>query len=292
MPYTCGILFANERIVVAQKEEKKESYIKIIMENEYGEQTLAFDEYLLGVLAAVIPGGYEKETIKAQCVIIRSACYRLLYQSAESRFEKNAILRQEHLNLPYLTYKERKKIWDDNSLNWEEKFTQAIKETDGLVIYYKDEVMDMPYFRLSNGMTREVGTLSYIRAVPCKRDLLSAEYLAVKKIKTDDFYRILELKKEESNRSILIKKDVNNYVKQVVVGESIFSGEEFRNLFSLRSSSYSIKREKDEMVMKTKGVGHGVGFCQYAANQLILEGNDFMFALQYFFQNINIQKIV
>ena len=49
---------------------------------------------------------------------------------------------------------------------------------------------------------------------------------------------------------------------------------------------------KDEMVMKTKGVGHGVGFCQYAANQLILEGNDFMFALQYFFQNINIQKIV
>ena len=103
LPYTCGILFANERIVVAQKEEKKESYIKIIMENEYGEQTLAFDEYLLGVLAAVIPGGYEKETIKAQCVIIRSACYRLLYQSAESRFEKNAILRQEHLNLPYLT---------------------------------------------------------------------------------------------------------------------------------------------------------------------------------------------
>lgn len=275
-PYTCTILFTTDHAIAARVPDKERQTISIELEKEYGKQQIPLGDYLMGVLAAAIPGSYEKETIKAQCIIIRSAC---LMQSADYTF-------------PYLPQREREIIWGEQYSTYSEKFKQAIKETEGLVVYYRDELVSLPYFRLSNGVTRNVGDLSFLRSVPCNRDILSREYLNEITIKADAFFHTLDLPDNSDNRKIVVKKDTGNYVKQVTIGEKNMTGEEFRNCFSICSSSYSVREENNSIVIQTKGIGHGIGFSQYAANQMALDGDDCISLLNYFFQNINIQKIV
>ena len=45
------------------------------------------------------------------------------------------------------------------------------------------------------------------------------------------------------------------------------------------------------MILKTKGVGHGLGFCQYGANEAAKRGNDYIDILNYFFSDTVIEKI-
>lgn len=44
------------------------------------------------------------------------------------------------------------------------------------------------------------------------------------------------------------------------------------------------------IVIKVKGVGHGLGFCQYGANEAAKKGSDYIDILNYFFSEIVIEK--
>ena len=161
LPYTCGILFASDKIVVTPIQKEEAANMSVLLQRNYGEQQIALNEYLVGVLASVIPGEYEKETIKAQSIIIRSACFYAVCNSEEKSIQecmeiiRNGKIRldQQQMGVSYLTQKERKLLWKENASAYEQKFLETVGETDNLVIYYDEEMINPPYFRLSNGMT-------------------------------------------------------------------------------------------------------------------------------------------
>lgn len=69
------------------------------------------------------------------------------------------------------------------------------------------------------------------------------------------------------------------------------SGEKFRSLFSLNSSCFTISEEQGLVVLESRGVGHGLGFCQFEANRRAVQGEDFLALLKDFFNGVEIQKL-
>ena len=59
----------------------------------------------------------------------------------------------------------------------------------------------------------------------------------------------------------------------------------------IKSSCFEIVDEGNTVVLKTKGVGHGLGFCQYGANEAAKRGNDYIDILNYFFSDTVMEKI-
>ena len=92
-------------------------------------------------------------------------------------------------------------------------------------------------------------------------------------------------------KKITLYRDGNSYVKEVQIGEKVMEGEKFRETLGLVSSCFSLDKINDVIEIQTKGIGHGFGFSQYEANEQAKNGNDYIFLLNYFFQDITMEKL-
>lgn len=96
---------------------------------------------------------------------------------------------------------------------------------------------------------------------------------------------------ESEEMSIEIEKiDSVGYALFVRAGGKVFSGEEFRKKLHLSSSNMTIEESESVVKIQTKGLGHGVGMSQYAANHMAKNGSDFIAILSYFFTDAEIDK--
>ena len=77
-------------------------------------------------------------------------------------------------------------------------------------------------------------------------------------------------------------------VEEISVGDTVYSGREFREKLGLRSSDFSLEFKDNKVFITTYGYGHGVGMSQYGANQLAKQGKNYQEILQYYYQNVNI----
>ncbi len=243
---------------------------------------------VLHELAAVIPTDYEKETLKAQAVIIRT---NILADRQQSEKKQESPL--------LFSYKKK---WGENYGETCRKLFEAVQETRGMYLEQNGEIVRVSYFRLSNGSTRNgeecLGTAYTIfTAKECRKDLLSEDFLQKSKVEGKIFAQRLgeltgkEISYEElKTLGITYEYDSTGYVLAIDCGNVKLGGETFRKIFSLPSSDFSVSYEDEGVCIETKGVGNGIGFCQYGANELAKEGKDFIELLNYFFTNIAISK--
>ena len=82
----------------------------------------------------------------------------------------------------------------------------------------------------------------------------------------------------------------SNRVDKIDINNKTFNGTEIRKLLNLKSTDFDIKYDNN-IVITTKGYGHGVGMSQYGANYLAKNGKTYEEILKYYYQNINISKI-
>lgn len=254
---------------------------------------MPLEEYLYGYLPTVIPIEYELECLKAQAIILRT---QLIASYKEKAQEGQSIIEATPGN--YLSNNQLKKIWGDNYYINSEKIRQAIEETKGVYLTYGGEPIQACFFRVSAGVTRD-GTeilgnnYPYIKSVSCPKDYLSESYLSQIKIKKKELEEVLGGQIEE------IQMDQSGYCKNVIILKQLdkntttminVSGEQFRQTFNLSSASFIIEEKKTNIIFKVKGLGHGLGMSQFGANEKAKDGADYGTILNYFYENIYIDK--
>lgn len=271
------------------KEEQSE---KVVVEKSILDSGLEWQ--VLHELAAVIPPEYEIETLKAQAVILRTNIL------AESRKEEKNIQNLKKQEVPLLSaYKEK---WGENyDANCKNLF-KAVSETKGMYLQREDEPIRVSYFRLSNGNTRSgeecLGVdFAVFGTKECKKDLLNEKFIQKTKIVGKRFAeKISHIVGKEVSYEYLKASDITydydstGYVLGVKLGDIKLGGEVLREALGLPSSDFSITYEEKNVLFETKGMGSGIGFCQYGANEMAKEGKDFIELLNYFFTNIAISK--
>ena len=91
---------------------------------------------------------------------------------------------------------------------------------------------------------------------------------------------------------------VGELPEQVVLlahkGGSTISGEQFRKAVgygAIKSTRFSVKNSKNEIVFSGSGNGHGVGLCQWGAKQRALDGFVSREILSYYYPGTELKKL-
>lgn len=262
----------------------------------WGTSRIELEEYLVGMLARTIPAEFEPETLKAQAVILRSHCLFLVEKEGGKK-----IIKEDKIREYYFNEEQRKKVWKEQEEALSKKVREAVNRTKGKVILYQGEITAPPFFLSGNGKTRDIkdypafgDEYGYMRSVACEREIESEDYSAYLEIPEEEFLKKLENKLQKRGKhagKITLFRDSSNYVKTVEIGEMQISGEEFREMFQLPSSCFQIEKMNHIIQFKTMGKGHGFGFSQFQANELAKEGKTMEEILEYFFQEIRLEKI-
>lgn len=257
-----------------------------------------WNEYLAGILAKEMPEQYEPEAMKAQAVLIRTCLYRALEESED-----------KVLTEKYLPRSEMEKKWSISEYKeYYQKYLRAAEETDDTVLFYNDTYAWVPFHHSSAGMTRSAAEVTgssdypYLAVRECPLDkeadneiqVYEFEYKEIQKLCRD--FLVAEEAQEEAENGYTFEdfeiqsKDSAGYVKNLRIGRTICTGDQFRDALSLPSSCFSFSDGEKGLVVTVTGNGHGLGMSQWTANEMAKAGNTYDQILQFFFEGTVINK--
>ena len=241
-----------------------------------------WEEYLFGELVEEISGDSDLEAVKAQAVIARTKIYKKVADG-------------ESLKDLYVNPKDAEKRW--GSSHYEEyykKFKQAIQETKHQVLMYGGELIDASYHKVSAGKTRSASELGmeekydYLQAKECNHDKESDEFAKETIFTNEELAEKLGFEKDGVETIEIKKEDSADYALTVRIDDETMNGEEFAEKLGLPSSCMKVTVVDKNFVIMTKGIGHGLGLSQYAAEIMAEEGTEYRDILGYFYTDVEI----
>lgn len=262
-----------------------ETYVKVKVADASGDEAaggdatagtvveMPIEEYCVGMLAKEIPASYEEEALKAQAILVRTDVYKKINESGS-----DTVLEDD-----FWTQKQMEKAWGGKYSKYYHKLEKVWSETEGQVLNYGDTLALTPFFRLSNGWTRDAKEVlesedyPYLKIVECPEDIKAEKQLQT--VTVDDM------------DAEITATDTAGYVLNVRVGQENVSGEEFRNTYKLASGCFTLQRCNGQIRITTRGIGHGLGLSQYEANQMAKNGKAYEEILQYFFEGTEIKEV-
>lgn len=285
--------------VVSKNKETNHSFfdqedtIKVKTKEEKIEE-LKIEDYLVGVLAAEMPASFHEEALKAQAVASRSyAMYKILHNESE-----DYDILTDVTNQSYITKEEMQEKWGNNYSFYLNKITNAVNDTKDEVMYYNNEIIEAFYFAMSNGATEDAQSvfqtdLPYIKATTSSWDNETLNNFKVTTTFTKDkFCESLKLNECKTINIDNINYSASHRINTLEINNKPFKGTEIRSLLNLRSTDFDIDIGEDEIIITTKGYGHGVGMSQYGANGMAHEGNSYKEILEHYYNDITINKMV
>ena len=276
--------------IITNKE--KETIIRILRSNNTVEN-LPIEEYLIGLVSSEVPVSFEKEAIKAQAVAARTYALKQM----ENRKNESYDVTDTTSSQVYKSEEELKNTWKDQYEENIKIIKEAINETKGQYLTYDDKIIYAFFFSTSNGKTEDNKDvfgqdLPYLKVVDSSFDESeTSNFITTKTISLSEFYQKLGLEYND-NLSITDKQlTSSNRVKSININGKIFKGTDVRSKLSLRSTDFTIEKKDNNVIITTKGFGHGVGMSQYGANALAKQNKNYEEILKYYYQGTNLQKL-
>lgn len=244
---------------------------------------------VVSVLASEIPADYNLECLKAQAVIARTNISRE-GDDAESGWEEA----------------DMRTAWGEEYEQNRKKIETAVSETAGQVLTYEGELILAAYHTAANERTRNAEEVpgqeayTYLQSVDSKEDIFADGFLCVKYLEKQDFAAAIgELFPDEKIDADILpdaieiaERDSANYVTRVKVGDTVVNGEALRTVLGLNSACFYLSELEGKIRIVSKGIGHGLGFSQYGAEQLAQKGYTYKELLEYYYQNVSIESFI
>lgn len=240
-------------------------------------------------LAAQIPADYEMECLKAQAVIVRTNLYREME-------EKNAA--EEGWDEAQM-----REVWGDDYRRNLEKLQEAVEETEGEILTWEGEPIQAAFHVASSGKTRNAAEVpgqeayTYLQGADSEEDIRRPGFLYIGYMEKAEFAAALQqlFPNETMDAGTLpgalqiVERDSAGYVTRVQYGTTIANGEAVRAALGLNSACFYLSELEGKIRIVTKGIGHGLGFSQYGAEQMAKRGSSYRELLQYYYRDVKIE---
>ncbi len=251
---------------------------------------LDIEDYLPGVVSSEIPSGWEYEAVKAQAVAARTYA---LYQ------KKTAGRRPYHIHATV-----NDQVYEGRNAERPESI-RAVRDTRGMVIVYEGELIPAFYHASCGGHTEDAFELwgidaPYLRGVDCECQNISRYGLWEKRIgKVQVMKALQKLGRRTDDISGMSIQGITpaGRVKSISVetsrGKITVPAESLRAALGntvLPSVFFELEFEAGEAVFSGRGSGHGVGLCQWGAEEMAGRGYDFKSILSYYYPGTRIQQ--
>ena len=250
------------------------------------------EEYVTGVVAGEMPASFELEALKAQSVASRTYVLKKILNNNNSDYDVVDTV----INQVYLDEEELNKKWGNKYTDYINKIRTAVNETSMEYLEYNNEIVDALFFSTSNGYTEDSGvffsnSLPYLKSVESLWDEeVASTFNSSINMSLQEFYEKLNIDyKPKLEVQILEKSDSNRVVKLKINGVE-FLCKDIYNKLKLKSCDFVLTQVGNNVVIDTKGYGHGVGMSQYGAHGMAKKGYDYKKILAHYYTGTQIAK--
>lgn len=255
-------------------------------------------EYIIGAVASEMPATYHEEALKAQAVACYTYAKRLI--SGGSNVQYNAdITDDSSIHQGYLSEEELKEKWGDKYDTYYLKLQKIAESVQGEYICFNSEPILAAYHAISAGVTNSAETawgddIEYLQSVSAPGDTLSSVLESSVTFTSDEVIGLVEKNGSElidvkaEKLFGTISTDKNGYVISLEIGSTKISGEQARDMFSLKSTNFTVEYIEDKYTFKVYGNGHGVGMSQYSADFMARQGSTYKEILAHFYPGTDI----
>lgn len=256
-------------------------------------ERVPFEDYITGVLAGEMPVNFEIEALKAQAVAARSYVLKKIEQNGTSEYDVVDTV----MNQVYVDDNTLKERWKDDYITKMNKLKTAITETKGEYMTYDGAVIEAFFFSTSSGKTENVeevfvSALPYLRSVDSSWDAeVSPVFEETNEFSLLDFYSRLGLPYQDSLQINVTKTTSTGRTKELTINGEFFKANDVTSKLKLRSTYFKIEQVGSNVIINTKGYGHGVGMSQYGAQAMAKKGYTYDQILKYYYQGVEIFKI-
>jgi stage II sporulation protein D len=281
-----GIIQVNGRGYRGWVEVRRKKNGLLLVINE-----LDIEEYLKSVVASEIPSDWKFEALKAQAVAARTYA---LYQKKSSA------------NRPYhILSTVDSQVYSGNG-GEQPQAIRAVRETRGVVITYHGAIIPAFYHSSCGGHTENAAELwgidePYLKGVDCDCQEISKYGLWEKRVPLSEVLRaVRKLGYRLHDIADVGIGDITpaGRVKEVVIihqgGKLFVPAEDLRAALGntqIPSVFFELERSDREAVFSGRGRGHGVGLCQWGAEEMALRGYDYQAILGHYYPGTKLTKI-
>lgn len=173
-----------------------------------------------------------------------------------------------------------------------DRFKEAVKETEGELIYYNNKPISTPVFFAYGHQTTNLPSDVWVGGDDKYPYLKRVETWEKVKPQTVVFNKkdLLEKFDIKQMSQINIKKiNENGYVREVEINGVTYKGDKLRSKLGLKSGNFSLYEEGEKIKIICYGYGHGVGMSQYGANEMAKKGYKYKDILKHYYQGTEIK---
>jgi len=256
-------------------------------------ENVPLEEYVIGVLSSEMPADFELEALKAQSIAARTYIVKQMLSDENVGTPEGATVSDTVMHQVYKNKDELKNLWGKD-YSWKmEKITEAVYATQGQILTYDGQPITASFFSTSNGFTENSedywqNPIPYLKSVESPWDVNSPKFTSEKSIPVSQFEKSLGIKVGDSKDLGKVTRTKSNRVEKIVINGKTFSGRDIRTHLDLQSTDFTWKRVGDEIIVTTKGYGHGVGMSQYGANGMAQEGKNYEQILTHYYNGVEI----
>jgi stage II sporulation protein D len=261
-------------------------------------ENIPLEQYVVGVVASEMPANFESEALKAQALAARTYIVgQLLRETSLGTPEGARVTDNPQTHQKYTDIDGLKQQWKSDFDTNIKKITEAVNATAGRILTHNGSPIDATFFSTSNGYTENSedywkNEYPYLRSVPSPWDEKSPKYISSTMISVEKFENELDVKISSSGDiGKIISRTEGKRVGVVKIGNKEFTGPQVRDKLDLLSSDFNWERIGNNIIITTKGYGHGVGMSQYGANGMAQEGKTYQDIVKHYYKDIEISPI-
>ncbi|RKD31334.1 stage II sporulation protein D [Thermohalobacter berrensis] len=248
---------------------------------------------------------YHIEFLKAQAIIERTNLIKRAKSFGGrgcSRHPECDICDTSHC-ISTINEDELKEVWKDSYKVNIDKVNKAVEDTQGLIITVNNRPIDAKFHHTCGGSTVNSenvinNKVIYLRKVLCDYCIDSPNWENYKEISIKEIEEKLNVKFPNINPMLKsnikgfieeVERDKDGRVLEIKIGDKKFKGTEVMELLDLDSTKFSMAPEVIRIT--AQGKGHGLGLCQYGANEMALKGNSYEDIINYYYTGVKISKV-
>lgn len=267
-------------------------------------QEMDLEQYLIGVVAAEMPAGFDEEALKAQAVAARTfAVSRMEHPNTKvTALHPDAqITTSPEICQAWISDEEQKNRWGNHYDTYHNKIAEVVQATAGQVLTYEDQLIEPLYHASCGGQSTEDvknvwgNAVPYLVSVPCQHGMdkhtqeesvfTLAEFsqkvgLDADSIPAGSFQDYIQI----------LSSTAANRVREIRIGDTVLTGAKLRNALGLKSTLFTYDISDGKISFRTNGYGHGVGMCQYGADYYAQQGYDYQEILSHYYPGTKLQK--
>lgn len=274
-----------------------------VLDSETGEiHDVPVREYLIGAVGAEMPVSFEEEALKAQTVAAHTYAERQA-ELSEQRPELNGADFSDDAS-QYQAFYTKDELKNLYGVNFEENYRKLTACVDAVldeILCYQNEPIIAAFHAISSGKTESAenvwgSKIDYLQSVDSHADENAPQFTQETTFTPDE----VKTRLTASRENLFLGTDIPHWfgepecsaagtVLQIAVGTSIFTGQELRTIFDLRSAVFTVNYENGKFLFSTKGYGHHVGMSQYGANAMAESGASYQEILAYYYPNTELK---